>query len=146
MANHQQINCVNQMHQPNLIDEVLLDLLRVLAEVQLWEVASSSLLQTVAGRQLYFGLIRHLVNKDKSGLTVESMKQIYFDKGINLTERGVRLTIRSFEADGVLVLDKSETDRRSRRIFLTEKFEDQMRNHALVIKRELEKNYLMIKK
>lgn len=134
------------MQHPNSIDEVLLDLLRVLAEVQLWEVASSSLFQTVAGRQLYFGLIRHLVNQDKSGLTVESMKQIYFDKGINLTERGVRLTIRSFEADGVLVLDKSETDRRSRRIFLTEKFENQMRNHALTIKRELEKNYLVIKK
>lgn len=126
--------------------EVSLDLLKVLAEVQLWEVGSSSLLQTVAGRQLYFGLIRHLVNQDKSGLTVDSMKQIYFDKGINLTERGVRLTIRSFEADGVLVIDKSEKDRRSRRIFLTKKFEDQMRNHALIIKKELEKNYLVIKK
>jgi hypothetical protein len=134
------------MHHPNSIDEILLDLLRVLADVQLWEVTNSSLLQTVAGRQLYFGLIRHLVNQDKSGLTVESMKQIYFDKGINLTERGVRLTIRSFEADGVLVLDRSETDRRSRRIFLTEKFEDQMRNHALAIKKELEKKYLVIKK
>ncbi|MEY4725726.1 MAG: hypothetical protein RLZ36_353, partial [Pseudomonadota bacterium] len=71
--------------------ESLLDLLKVLAEVQLWEGANATLLQTVAGRQLYFGLIRHIANQGEKGLAVESMKEIYYDKGIHLTERGVRL-------------------------------------------------------
>ncbi len=134
------------MRDLNTTGESLLSLLKVLAEVQLWEVSNSTLLQTVAGRQLYFGLIRHIAIQGDSGLTVESMKKIYYDKGINLTERGVRLTIRSFEADGVLVLDRAVNDRRSRRIFLTKKFQEQMRDHALIFKEALERNFLLIEK
>lgn len=127
-------------------DEISIDFLKALAQVQLWELSNSSLLKTVAGRQLYFGLIRHITDHGENGMSVESMKEIYYDKGISLTERGVRLTIRSFEADGVLFVEKSIQDRRSRRIFLTEKFEEQMRNHARVVKKEFEKNFLLIKK
>lgn len=134
------------MRDLNTTGESLLNLLKVLAEVQLWEVSNLSLLQTVAGRQLYFGLIRHIAFHGDSGLSVESMKKIYYDKGINLTERGVRLTIRSFEADGVLTLNRALNDGRSRRIFLTEKLQEQMRNHALILKEALEKNYLLIEK
>lgn len=134
------------MRDLNTTGESLLNLLKVLAEVQLWEVSNLSLLQTVAGRQLYFGLIRHIAVQGDSGLSVESMKKIYYDKGINLTERGVRLTIRSFEADGVLTLNRALNDGRSRRIFLTEKLQEQMRNHALILKEALDKNYLLIEK
>lgn len=126
--------------------ESLLNLLKVLAELQFWEVSNSTLLQSVAGRQLYFGLIRHIAFQGDAGLTVDSMKKIYYDKGINLTERGVRLTIRSFEAAGILVLGRAVNDGRSKRIFLTQKFQKQMQDHALIFKEVLEKNYLLIEK
>jgi hypothetical protein len=123
-----------------------IDLLQALAEVQMWESLNPSIFQTVAGRQLYFGLIRHISRQEDKDLAVESMKEIYYDRGINLTERGVRLTIRSFEADGVLQIEKALKDRRSRRIFLTEKLQEQMTLHALVMKKAMEKNFLVIKK
>ena len=126
--------------------ENLLDLLKVLAEVQLWEGANATMLQTIAGRQLYFGLIRHITNQGEKGLAVESMKEIYYDKGIHLTERGVRLTIRAFEADGVVATEQAKKDKRSRRIFLTKKIEEQMLKHALILKKALEANFLVIKK
>jgi hypothetical protein len=134
------------MIQKNSNFDDLMDYLKILAEVQLWESSSSSMLQTVAGRQLYFGLIRHLGDQNGDGLSVESMKEIYYDKGISLTERGVRLTIRAFEAEGVVVIERATKDRRSRRIFLTEKLQEQMLKHAMVIKKAMEANYLVIKK
>lgn len=134
------------MSDLNSDPESLLDLLKVLAEVQLWEGTNATMLQTVAGRQLYFGLIRHIAHQGEKGLAVESMKEIYYDKGIHLTERGVRLTIRAFEADGVVAIEQAKKDRRSRRIFLTKKIEEQMLNHALILKKALETNFLVIKK
>lgn len=120
-------------------------LLTVLAQLQRWEVMNSSLLRSPSGRQLYFGLIRHLSNEQEH-LQVESMKEIYYDDGIQLTERGVRLTIRAFEADGVLFLEKGDGDKRSRRIFLTDKLQQQMLAHAEVMRKTLNENFLVIQK
>ncbi len=134
------------MDDVNQSFDVSLGFLKVLADVQLWESSSSPLLQSVAGRQLYFGLIRHIAQQSNESFTVESMKEIYYDKGINLTERGVRLTIRAFEADGIVVVERAARDRRSRRIFLTKKLQEQMFVHAMVMKRAMETNFLVIKK
>ncbi len=122
-----------------------IQLLSVLSHLQRWEVLNSNLLRSAAGRQLYFGLIRHLA-KDKDIPLVDSMKEIYFDDGIQLTERGVRLTIRAFEADGVVAVEKATADKRSRRIFLTDKLQQQMLEHAYVMKKTLNENFLIIPK
>lgn len=134
------------MKNQNTRDENLIDLLQILANVHQWEVLNSKLMQTVAGRQLYFGLIRNLVQSDEKGLTIDSLKDIYYDKGINVTERGVRLMLRNFEADGILVLERAVKDRRSRKIYLTPKFEQLIRSHSLAIKKEFESKFLVIKK
>lgn len=39
-------------------------------------------------------------------LSVDSMKEVYYDEDIQQTERGIRLTIRAFEAVDDLVLGK----------------------------------------
>ena len=120
-------------------------ILSALARIQRWENLSSNLLRSSSGRQLYFGLIRHL-NNAEDGLSIKSMKEIYYDDGIQLTERMVRLTIRAFEADGVLVLGKALGDGRSRRIFLTDKLLEQMLKHAEVAVRAFEQDFLVISK
>lgn len=120
-------------------------LLSVLAEVQRWETLNSSLLKSSSGRQLYFGLIRHLDLIGGSPL-VDSMKEIYYDDAIQLTERGVRLTIRAFEADGVLFVEKGSGDKRSRRIYLTEKLQQQMLAHAGVMKKALNQEFIVLDK
>ena len=74
------------------------------------------------------------------------MKEIYYDDGIQLTERGVRLSIRSFEADGVIFLEKANEDKRSRKIFLTDKFKEQMLMHANVLKKTLGEDFLVLSK
>lgn len=125
--------------------ESAIKILSVLAQLQRWEVLNSNLMRTISGRQLYFSLIRHLTGDEEVPL-VDSMKEIYYDDGIQLTERGVRLTIRAFEADGVLVVEKATTDRRSRRIFLTEKLQQQMHAHAEVMRKTLNENFIVIAK
>ena len=120
-------------------------LLKVLARIQRWEVMNSNLLRSSSGRQLYFGLIRHLIN-EKEDFLIDSMKEIYYDEGIQLTERGVRLSIRSFEADGVIFLEKANEDKRSRKIFLTDKFKEQMLMHANVLKTTLGEDFLVLSK
>ena len=120
-------------------------LLSALAQLQRWEVMNSPLLSSPSGRQLYFGLIRHLSHVQEN-LTVDSMKEIYYDDGIQLTERGVRLTIRAFEADGSLLLEQASDDKRSRRIFLTPKLQQHMLAHAEAMKKTLNENFLIIQK
>ncbi len=120
-------------------------LLSVLAQLQRWEVMNSTLLSSPSGRQLYFGLIRHL-SSEQDDLSVDSMKEIYYDDGIQLTERGVRLTIRAFEADGSLLLEKASEDKRSRRIFLTPKLQEQMLAHAEAMRKTLNEYFLVIQK
>ena len=122
-----------------------IQLLSVLSQLQRWEVLNSNLMRSAAGHQLYFGLIRHLA-KDRDLPLVDSMKEIYFDDGIQLTERGIRLAIRAFEADGVLVVEKATTDKRSRRIFLTDKLQQQMLAHANVMRSALNENFMVIPK
>lgn len=120
-------------------------LLKVLAQIQRWEVMNSNLLRSSSGRQLYFGLIRHLINV-KEDFLIDSMKEIYYDDGIQLTERGVRLGIRSFEADGVIFLEKANEDKRSRKIFLTDKYKNQILMHANVLKTTLGEDFLVLSK
>jgi hypothetical protein len=120
-------------------------LLSVLAQLQRWEILNSHLLRTASGRQLYFGLIRHLAG-DKEIPLVDSLKEIYYDDGIQLTERGVRMTIRAFEADGVVVVERAAKDKRSRRIFLTEKLQLQMLAHAEAMQKTLNENFMVIAK
>lgn len=119
--------------------------LSALAQIQRWETLNSNLLRNSSGRQLYFGLIRH-INDAKDGLSIDSMKEIYYDDGIRLTERMVRLTIRAFEADGVLMLERAKGDGRSRRIFLTNKLLEQMQEHAVVAKNAFKEDFLVISK
>ncbi len=124
-----------------------LDLLSALAQVQRWEAVSSGFMRSLASRELYFGLIRHLdVGEGNGTLLVDSMKEIYYDEDIRLTERGIRLTIRAFEADGAVVVGQADDDRRSRRIFLTPKLQEHMLMHAEVLQKALNKNHLVIKK
>ena len=120
-------------------------ILSALAHIQRWEILNSNLLRSSSGRQLYFGLIRHL-NDTNDGLSIDSMKEIYYDDGIRLTERGVRLTIRAFEADGVLMLEKAKGDGRSRRMFLTNKLLEQMQEHAEVARTAFKEDFLVIAK
>lgn len=120
-------------------------LLSVLAHMQRWEAMNLSIAASASGRQLYFGLIRHL-NNGEQGLTIDSMKEIYYDDGIKLTERGLRLAIRAFEADGVLTIEKASVDKRSRRIFLTSKFQEQMLAQAEVMTKALNENFLVLTK
>lgn len=122
-----------------------IELLAAFAQIQKWEVLNSDLMRSASGRQLYFGLIRHL-GKEEGAPLVDSMKEIYCDEGIQLTERGVRLTIRAFEADGVVFVERSDGDKRSRRIFLTEKLQKLMISHAEVMRKELSQNFLLLKK
>ena len=135
------------MYQKNQEFSNALGLLSALAQVQRWEAVSSGFMRSLASRQLYFGLIRHLDVDGRSGdMLVDSMKEIYYDEDIQLTERGIRLTIRAFEADGGVVLGQAVDDRRSRQIFLTPKLQEHMLAHAEVLQKALNKNYLIIKK
>lgn len=120
-------------------------LLTAMARVQCWEYSNSSFLKTQSGRQIYFGIIRHLAQNGEL-LSVGSMKEIYCDDGIQLTERGVRLGIRSFEASGLLVVEQAGKDKRSRQILLTDEFRRQMLEHANVIKNTLSENFLVLEK
>jgi hypothetical protein len=122
-----------------------IELLSVFAQIQKWEAQHSSFMGSASGRQLYFGLIRHLARAEGMPF-VGSMKEIYCDDGLRLTERGVRLTMRAFEADGVVFVEKADGDKRSRRIFITEKLENQMISHAEVIRKELGQKFIFIKK
>mgnify|MGYP000163829651 CR=1 FL=1 len=120
-------------------------LLSVLAKVQRWEALNTELVRSASSRQIYFGLIRHL-SDGAEGPIVDSMKEIYYDDGIQLTERGVRLTICAFEADGVLIVEKANTDRRSRKIYITEKLQQQMISHAEEFKKMLSNDFLVLEK
>lgn len=120
-------------------------LLSALAELQKWETQNLHWMRGASGRQLYYGLIRHL-SEDSEALRVESMKDIYADDGIQLTERGVRLTIRAFEADGAILIDPSTDDKRSRRIRITEKMQSQMLEHAQIMKKALSDKFMLVEK
>jgi hypothetical protein len=56
------------------------------------------------------------------------------------------LTIRAFEADGVLIVEKANTDRRSRKIYITEKLQQQMISHAEEFKKMLSNDFLVLEK
>jgi hypothetical protein len=120
-------------------------ILTALAKLQRWEIVNSNLLRSASGRQLYYGLIRHLSNENNE-LMIDSLKDIYYDDGIQLTERGVRLTIRTFEAEGALSLERGDDDKRSRRIFLTDKLQELMLVHADVMRKILNEDHLVIQK
>jgi hypothetical protein len=120
-----------------------LQLLSVLAEVQQWEASNSEFIRGQSSRQLYFGLIRHI---DSRALLIDSMKEIYYDEAIQLTERAIRLTIRAFEADGMVVVGQADEDRRSRQIFLTSKLQQHIIAHADMLRKTINKNYHLIKR
>jgi hypothetical protein len=111
-------------------------LLHSFAEVQKWEVMNIHLMRSASGRQLYYGLIRNLVNQDGEQ-HVGSMKEMYCDDGILLTERGVRLAMRALEAEGEVFIERTDADRRSRKILLSKKLQEKMISHAEVVRKEL---------
>lgn len=117
-------------------------LLHSFAEIQKWEVMNIHLMRSASGRQLYYGLIRNLVNQDGEQL-VGSMKEMYCDDGILLTERGVRLAMRALEADGEVFVERTDADRRSRRILLSQKLQEKMISHAEVLRKELSNKDLL---
>ena len=120
-------------------------ILTALAKLKRWENANSNILKSASGCQLYYGLILHLNNKNNE-LMINSLKDIYYDDGIQLTERGLRLTIRAFEAEGALSLERGDDDKRSRRMFLTGKLQEHMLAHADAMGKILNENYLVIQK
>jgi DNA-binding MarR family transcriptional regulator len=74
------------------------------------------------------------------------MKDIYCDEGVQLTERALRLAFRAFEDEGVVVVEKSYSDQRLRKIFLTRKFQDLMATHALEIKKKIDESFIVLSK
>jgi hypothetical protein len=120
-------------------------LLKAVAKVQAWEVLNLNLLRKESGRQLYFGLLRH-ISESSGCLHVSSMKDIYCDEGVQLTERALRLAFRAFEDEGVVVVEKSYSDQRLRKIFLTRKFQDLMATHALEIKKKIDESFIVLSK
>lgn len=132
------------MHTPHELETVL-KLLNVLADIQKWELTNIGFMGTATGRQLYFGLVRSS-SVDQGKLNVGLMKYIYHSEHIGVTERGVRLAVRAMENEGGLRVEQHESDKRARKIVLTEKLQQQMVAHAQAIKQAFEKNYHLIQK
>jgi len=98
------------------------------------------MLQTMTGRTLYFLLVGALLkNKDYGPNSLKAFTG-------HMTERAMRGRIREFEKMGLISVEQSETDARTRTLVPTEKFVTQFELHAAHIQHLLQSNYILIPK
>jgi DNA-binding MarR family transcriptional regulator len=130
------------------LEEMTMRLLAAVSELHSWEIQNCPYLRTVSGRQLYFGMIRQCL-QTKNGnhsLTIDTLKELYYGDGLSITERGARIKLREFEADGIVQSSKSAEDRRSKRITPTQKLLHQMTAHSEAALKILNKHLIVVKR
>jgi len=119
------------LHQPNL--------LRVMLQIHQWEVGQQGELKTLSGRDLYLRLAAGLLEDD---CKPQSLK---FLQG-QMTERATRQRIREFQAHGLIEVEASQPDQRTKRAVPTEKFVSRLNQHLDFLMHLCEQEFLMIHK
>jgi hypothetical protein len=130
------------------LEELAMHLLAAVSELHSWEIQNCPFLRTVSGRKLYFGMIRQCL-QSKNGnqsLSVDTLKELYYGDGLSITERGARIKLREFEADGIVQSSQSSEDRRSKCITPTQKLLQQMTNHSEAALKILSKHLIVVKR
>ena len=115
-------------------------LVQILVEMNQWEDDHSPELQTISGRQLYFGIASNLLTS--SEIKTQSMKLLYG----RVTERAIRTRIREFQQMGLLEVAGNSLDARTRHVLPTEKLIAKINQHTKLLKQLCEIRYLMIAK
>jgi DNA-binding HxlR family transcriptional regulator len=120
-----------QVHEPAL--------LRAMIQIHEWEDCQLSALKTISGRYLYFRIAACHLQGSKA---LQHLK--VFQGGV--TERAMRQRMREFEAMGLIQIEDSESDQRTKRVIPTAKFLLHLNQHLEFLKQILGQNYLMIDK
>jgi hypothetical protein len=116
------------------------NLLRILIDINQWEVHQGRELQTISGRDLYFMIAATLLT-DADGKS-QSLKLL----NGRMTDRATRNRIREFQELGLVEVIDNEDDARTKRVVPTEKFIRRLNHHLHLFKQLCEVRYLMVVK
>ena len=98
-----------------------------MAELHTWEQTNLPFINSSSGRALYFSVIEHFLLED----VVEALPLKSFQA--HLSDRATRMRIRDFEQLGLLVVEDSESDHRSKTISPTPKLWDLFNQHNMAM-------------
>ena len=104
--------------------------LRCLAVINEWEREHMPFIKSTSGRDLYFLLVKHFVLTDRSWVAIP-LKSFTVD----LTDKAMRKRMKDFELQGLLAIENSVEDRRSKTIQPTDKMRGLFDAHTLVLRR-----------
>jgi len=122
------------------INSLSMKFLEVQAELNYWEIVNFPLLKNTSSRQLYYSIIKEYI--DSTSSTV--LKELYFGDGVGVTDRALRLKLREFEGQGLIVCEPREFDRRSRQLRVTNDLMDKINLHATACQRIFSERFYFI--
>jgi hypothetical protein len=115
-------------------------LVQILVEMNRWEDDHRPELQTISGRQLYFGIASNLLTS--SEIKTQSMKLL----DGRVTDRAIRTRMREFQKMELVEVSGNLLDARNRQALPTEKLIAKINQHTKLLKQLCEIRYLMIAK
>jgi hypothetical protein len=115
--------------------------LEVQAELQSWEIINFPLLKNTSSRQLYYSII-----KEHMSSTGAVLKGLYFGDGFGVTDRALRLKLREFESQGLITCEARESDRRSRRLIVTDDLMEKIHVHAVTCQKLFSDRFFFIER
>ncbi len=115
-------------------------LVQIVVEMNRWEDDHRPELQTISGRQLYFGIASNLLTS--SEIKTQSMKLL----DGRVTGRAIRTRMREFQKMELVEVSGNLLDARNRQALPTEKLISKLNQHTQLLKHLCELRYLMIDK
>ncbi len=109
------------------MDTIKSKLMAALADINQQESALSPALSSVVGRHVYFCIAKQLWSTFSGGMD-PALKQVLQHPAYS--DRAVRLKLREMEAEGLIVLDVRDLDRRSRSLMPTDRLLQIYEAHA----------------
>lgn len=120
-------------------------LMKVLADLHTWEVSSFDFLRSVAGRQLYFEMVRQIARTQQGVMgDKDSLKDLYYGDGVTISERGARMKLREFEKEGIVSVYQSGSDKRSKFVMPSNELIQKIDEHGRQVERLLGEELLLL--
>jgi hypothetical protein len=112
----------------------------VLCKLHEWEVERLRVLRSATGRQLYFSVVKSALS-DNEGPMVKEVINAH-----HITDRALRIRLRTLVKEEYVQLDPSQSDKRFRLVRPNEVFQEEFVEHLNAAKKLLEDNYFLVEK
>jgi len=112
----------------------------VLCKLHEWEVERLRVLRSATGRQLYFTVVKGALSNNEGPMVKE------LTNAHHITDRALRIRLRTLVKEEYVQLDPSQSDKRFRLVRPNEVFQEEFVEHLNAAKKLLEDNYFLVKK